>query len=207
MGQIFGYGEDAFTFWALKHKTPIILNSFQDQTAPSDCLYFYRPSFGRSGGEKSAEFGEFDAIIGSLENIYLIESKWDNLYRSKRDKIIIRKEQELRHLIFSWYLVHWDNKYSDNWSNFVKEYLSDFQRKYRKIIAPTGSVLATNLEFILHKLLDHCKGFSSEDSIRNVLLFFFNKDKSKPLSMIDDIFRVVNMDYSQDVVGNFITLD
>jgi len=83
MRQIIGYGEDAFTLWALKHKTSIILNSFQDQTAPSDCLFFYRPSFGRSGGEESAEFGEFDAIIGSSDNIYLIESKWDNSPDSK----------------------------------------------------------------------------------------------------------------------------
>ena len=47
MIKILGYGEDAFTLWALKHRTSKILEAFKEQTAPSDCLIFYRPSFGR----------------------------------------------------------------------------------------------------------------------------------------------------------------
>ena len=100
MGEIFGYGEDALTLWALKHHTSAILETFQDQTAPSNCIIFYRPSFGRSGGSKSAEFGEFDAILASSENVYLIESKWDNLSRFNKREITLRAEQKMRHRIF-----------------------------------------------------------------------------------------------------------
>ena len=73
-----GYGEDALTLWALKKQLTKILGTFKDSTDMVDCLVFYRPSFGRSGGPNSAEFGEFDAIVASKERIYLIESKWDN---------------------------------------------------------------------------------------------------------------------------------
>jgi hypothetical protein len=73
MPRIIGYGEDALTLWELQHKTKEILSEFRDKTAPQDCLVFYRPSFGRSGGVESAEFGEFDAIIAPKEKFYLVE--------------------------------------------------------------------------------------------------------------------------------------
>jgi len=131
MCKILGYGEDALTLWALKHRTSEILESFHDRTAPSDCLIFYRPSFGRSGGEDTAEFGEFDAILVSSECIYLIESKWGNLSRFNEDRIAIRSEQELRHRIFSWYITHWDEKYCKNWESFEKEHQYDFQKEFK----------------------------------------------------------------------------
>lgn len=77
----------------------------------------------------------------------------------------------------------------------------------RKTIALTGSLLAMNLEFILNKLLKHCKRFSSEDNIKNVLLFFYNKEKSTPPSKINRPFKLVSIDYSQEITGNFVTLD
>jgi len=208
MCKILGYGEDAFTLWALKHHTSDILKSFQDQTAPSDCLFFYRPSFGRSGGEHSAEFGEFDAILVSLENIYLIESKWDNLASFTKDEIVIRPEQKLRHRIFSWYIIHWDKKYSGDWQRFKKELLDDFQKNFpKKIIAPTESLLATNLQFILTTIQKHCRKISSERNIRNVLLFFYNKNRSTPPTKISKVFNLVSINYSQEITENFITLD
>ena len=57
---ILGYGEDPLTFWALKSKLSNILEKLEDESEPSDCLIFYRPSFGRSGGAQRAEFGEFE---------------------------------------------------------------------------------------------------------------------------------------------------
>ncbi len=48
MNEILGYEEDAFTFWALKRRTSEILKELKGQTEPSDCLIFFRPSFGRS---------------------------------------------------------------------------------------------------------------------------------------------------------------
>ena len=208
MSKILGYGEDALTLWALKQHISDILEKFQDQTTPANCLIFYRPSFGRSGGEKSAQIGEFDAILVSSENIYLIESKWDNLSRFQNDEITIRDEQELRHRIFSWYITHWDRKYSDNWENFTKEQMDDFQKKFTdKRIAPTNSLLARNLEFILSNLERCCKNFSSEHNIKNVLLFFHNRKLTTPPSKISGNFSLLSIDYSQEIMGNFITLD
>ena len=104
MCKILGYGEDALTLLALKSHMSKILERFEDKSDPSKCLVFYRPSFGRSGGEKSSEFGEFDAMVASLENIYLIESKWDNLSNNENYKVKIKNVQQLRHDIFSWSL-------------------------------------------------------------------------------------------------------
>jgi len=208
MCKFFGYGEDAFTLWALKQHKSEILNFFRDKTPPSDCLVFYRPSFGRSGGEHSAEFGEFDAILVSFENIYLIESKWDNLAGFKNNEIELRQEQKIRHRIFSWYISHWDKKYYDNWESFVKEQMYDFQKEFKeRKIAPTGSLLTTNLKFILNTLQKHCLKFSSERNIKNVLLFFYNKNKSKLPTKISKGFNLISIDYSKGIEGNFINLD
>ncbi len=95
MSKIFGSGEDTLTLWLLKHQESKILDEFKDYTKTSDCLAFYRPSFGRSGGEDSAEFGEFDAILVSLENLYLIESKWDfrgNLIKSFENGVCLKQD-------------------------------------------------------------------------------------------------------------------
>lgn len=46
--EMLGYSEDAFTFWALKRHLTEILEKLNDKTKPSDCLIFFRPSFGRS---------------------------------------------------------------------------------------------------------------------------------------------------------------
>lgn len=208
MDGFFGYGEDAFTLWALRHRKSEILKEFQDKTSPSDCLVFYRPSFGRSGEKISAQFGEFDAILVYLENIYLIESKWDNLANSKNEKITLRKEQKARHQIFSWYLTHWDENYSKNWENFEKEQNDYFQKDFKgKRLAPTGSITATNLEFILSMLLKHFGKPPSELSIKNVLLFFYNKKHSSSPTKIPEGFRLVAIDYSKEITGNFIYLD
>ena len=208
MCKILGYGEDAFTLWTLKHRTADILEAFQDQTTLSNCLIFFRPSFGRRGGEDSAEFGEFDAILASSENVYLIESKWDNLSDFNDEKVTIESVQKMRHRIFRWYLMRWDQKYSNDWEGFVRDHTSDFQKRFRgKKIAPGDSLLATNLQFILTMLQNHCGKLSSERNIKNVLLFFYNRTKSTPPIKISGNFNLVSIDYSQEIIGNFITLD
>lgn len=165
--KILGYGEDALTLWTLKQHVSKILNEFQDKTTISDCLVFYRPSFGRAGGENSSEFGEFDAIIASKENIYLIESKWDNLTEFNKTELILGKEQTLRHEIFSWYLIHWKKKYFGNWQAFVNEHQKDFKINHKTIAQ--NSLLSRNLESILNKIQEHC-GNISESSIKNIVI-------------------------------------
>jgi hypothetical protein len=209
ISKIFGYGEDAFTFWALRHRKSEILKQFNDKTPPSDCLVFYRPSFGRRGGGKSSEFGEFDAILVSLENIYLIESKWNNLSAFKEGKIVIKPEQKLRHHIFSWYVTHWDGKYEYDWKSFFEEQRNHFQKefgKYKKTIPHNDTVLARNLQFVLSKLRKHCVKFSSPQNIKNILLFFYNKNKSTTPVLNTEEFDLISIDYSKEIEGNFIEL-
>lgn len=206
--KMFGYGEDSFTLWALKRHTSDILEQFRDKTALSDCVIFYRPSFGRHSKESGAVFGEFDAIIASSENIYLIESKWDNLSEFTKGEFILRAEQKLRHHIFSWYVMHWNEKYFDKWEIFVKEQMEDFTTKFpKKKIAPTNSLLATNLQLTLSTLQKHCRKFLSQQNIKDVLLFFYNKNKSTAPTKITKGFNIISIDYSKEIKGNFITLN
>jgi hypothetical protein len=201
---IIGYGEDALTLWALKQRISKILNKFQDKTSVSDCLIFYRPSFGRHSKANSSVFGEFDAVIASKGNIYLIESKWDNLSEFNNEEFTLREEQTLRHKIFSWYLTHWSKKYSDNWQSFISEHQKDFKIK-NKTIAPKDSLLSRNLEFILNKIHEHCK-VVSENNIKNVLLFFYDSEKSKPPTKTNDAFKLIPINYEKEIKDNFVTL-
>jgi hypothetical protein len=204
MSRRVGYGEDALTLWALQHRIDDILREFKDNTAPDDCLVYYRPSFGRSGGEGSAEFGEFDAVIASRMNFYLIESKWDNGTKSGKETLTLRREQILRHNIFEWYLNHWGSKYSGNWQAFVDEEGKNF--RFGKKMAPAGSLLARNLESILSSLLEHCTICTAQNNVEDVLLFFYNAKNSRPLTDTNSMFRLVNIEYGKAFPDRFVTL-
>lgn len=142
-----------------------------------------------------------------MENIYLIESKWDNLSTFSNDEIVVKEEQELRHLIFSWYTTHWDKKYSEDWESFVKKHMYRFQKRFpKRKIAPPDSLLAKNLQFILTMLQKHYGKAPSVCDIKNVLLFFYNKNSSRPPTKISEGFNLVGIDYGEEVKGNFITL-
>lgn len=208
MSKLFGYGEDFLTLWAINEQLEIILEKFKDNSTTSDCFVFYRPSFGRSGGVGSAEFGEFDAIIASKEYIYLIESKWDNLSNYKKERVVLREEQLVRHKVFTWYLTHWSKKYSGKWQEFVENNKENFVsgKRLPKVQEGKQCILATNLEFILKRLLDHCRGFSSKANIMNVLLFFYNSEVSIPPNEVNADFTLIPLDYSKKTKGNFIEI-
>lgn len=207
MCRIFGYGEDALTLWALKNHIPDILKAVEDQTDPSDCLVFLRPSFGR-GRAGTAGFGEFDAILATSENVYLIESKWDAFRRwDARAEIHLRENQKLRHKVFRWYLMHWDAKYSGDWKSFIRDHNTELQDQFGKKLASSGKLLAQNLENVLIRICEHC-GKPKPGNIRNVLLFFYDKEiKSSPPSKVTENFELVSLDYSQALHGNFIILE
>ncbi len=198
-----GYGEDCLTLWALKNRISEIQNEFQDTTNP--LIIFYRPSFSKRGG-----FGEFDSIFASSKNIYLIESKWDNNSEFKNFKFPMKSEQEIRHRIFSWYLLNWNTKYINKWETFMKENRDNFHAQFpEKIIAPVKSLLARNIEYILTELQGHYGKKPEKENIKDVLLFFYNKNKnnSSSVALTDRGFKLVKIDYSQELVDNFINLD
>jgi hypothetical protein len=201
MGQILGYGEDALTLWLLKNKPNEILKRFNDETQPSDCLVFYRPSFGRSGGSDSAEFGEFDAILASRKNVYLIESKWDNHRHTNKITLRLRPEQTIRHNVFRWYLSNWNSTYSNDWVLFMKEKGAKFVSG--KTIAPANSLLAINLRHILGQLHEYCPNCSKDDNVKNILLFF-HSSKSKALEKTSEGFDVISVVYESR--SNYVIL-
>jgi len=205
--KIFGYGEDSLTLYALKCRMSQILREFNDRTSTSDCIRFYRPSFGRSGGKGSAEFGEFDAIVASRENVYLIESKW-HLYTHGT----IRPEQEWRHKIFKWYFKNWKREYLGNWELFVKKHKDIFKEEFpHKKIAPCEdrhpSLLANNLEFVLSKLQEHCRNFSGEQNIKDVLVLFYKGCKPPVKNEETKSFVRIFIDYNRIIEGDFIVLE
>lgn len=201
--KIVGYGEDALTLWALRQHTSKILEEFPDKTPISECIAFYRPSFGRCGRGNSI-FGEFDAIIASKQNVYLIESKWDNHNDFKNEEFSLKSHQILRHQIFVWYLTHWNKKYSGNWQSFVNEQKENFPFP-NKTIASNSSLLAQNLEHILTKIHEHCS-YLSESNIKNVFLFFYDSEKSTCPTKTNDSFKIIPIAYSREIEGNFVTM-
>src|SRR5687768_17566750 len=99
--EIFAYGEDALTLWAMQNKLAVILKKLGDTSDASQCQIFSRPSFGRRGGEKSSQFGEFDFIFLTKNGIYLGERKWHRSSEQIRNgNLKLRSEQQRRNEIF-----------------------------------------------------------------------------------------------------------
>ncbi len=205
--EILGYGEDALTLWAMKYKLSDIFSALHDPSNPSRYQVFFRPSFGRAGGEKSPQFGEFDFIILAENKLYLGESKWDHSSEKKtREDLRLRPEQLLRHKLFRCLVQAWlDGTYPD-WRSFINTAKACLQKKgINKPVAPENSLLAANLETILNII----KAFyHSIPQIENVLLYFCNDTGTqwKPLKAGED-FRIVTLDYSKAANRNYIQLN
>ena len=165
-----GYGEDALTYLALHAGRAGLLKKLQDETPPDECLVYFRPSFGRSGGPYSPQFGEFDGILRTQTCVYLIESKWNSVDRAQ-EIIILLDVQRLRHLIFTWLYENWcdvsENKCDLTWAEFVRARGQAFTEAFpHRPLAPDGSLLARNLYSILSEITQPRR------SVRNLLLYF-----------------------------------
>jgi hypothetical protein len=201
--EILGYGEDALTLWALKNYLPKILERLHDNTPQAKCLVFYRPSFGRAGGEGSAEFGEFDAIIATRSSVYLVESKWDSLGKSRIERIELEEAQKSRHDVFSWYVARWNSKYSNHWESFRSECEDDLWKKHKKKIPKEDSTLARNLKYVLDTLHGKLKP-SNTYIVKNVLLFFSLRKQDGPMTERD--FHLVNIVYGESLKHQFVAM-
>jgi hypothetical protein len=205
--EILAYGEDALTLWALKSKLEYILRELNDVSNPSECQAFFRPSFGRRGGDNSSQFGEFDFILLTTDCIYLGESKWDKSSEKIIDgKLKLREEQLLRHRLFKFYIEKYAyGQYKEEWQVFVNEsklHLSELG--ITKPIAPANSLLAKNLREIL-KLIR--KRYTDLPVIKNVLLYLHNNLSVNHLPQkVGNDFDVVSIDYSEGLIGNYIKL-
>src|SRR5690242_6627988 len=113
--KIVGYGEDALSLWALKHRLSALLSHLGDDSDLQGILVFLRPSFGRRGSSSFAEsavadspqFGEFDAIVRSPRGIYLIETKWNRSSGLEGGTAVLQQKQVFRHKVFRAYVNAW----------------------------------------------------------------------------------------------------
>lgn len=162
-GRVLSYGEDPLTFWVLTARLGEVLGQLHDPSPPEQAVVFYRPSFGRHGRAKDprdargprAEFGEFDAILGTHSATYLIESKWTGSSEAKGEALNLREEQIHRHRILRWYLETWRGKNPPSWDAFIGDHDHFFRMRFSgNKMAPLGTALAQNLEFVFRRLGD-----------------------------------------------------
>jgi hypothetical protein len=203
---ILGYGEDALTLWALKNKLPAMLEKLDDKSSLSECKALFRPSFGRRGGENKAQFGEFDFILLSKEQLYLGESKWHRSSENINNGLLeLREEQRLRHKVFRFYVEEWAFGKYTSWSEFEKAATIKLQTyNIYKPIAPAASLLRANLTTVLDIIKQH---FGILPPIKNVLLYLYYGSTTHlpPKSEATD-FEVVSIDCSEGVTENFVIL-
>jgi hypothetical protein len=189
---ITGYGEDFLTLWALTRKTKEVLTQLEDDTELEQCKLVYRPSFGRAGGsmkDQIAEFGEFDSILLTDKNAYLIESKWDgNGQRKKR--VNLEKTQVKRHEIFTWYLKNWPEEF--DWDQFIEKESKQFTQLFpENKLAPSSSILKKNLTEVISQV----KG----KTLHNVLMYFYcNEPQNLRLDYPNVTFKKVVLQYPKE---------
>ncbi len=177
-----GYGEDGLTFCALNEHLSKLLKLLKDPSEPDQCKVYYRPSFGRAGGSKSSQFGEFDAIVATDKTVFLFESKWDRAGRLSQ-VVTLKEVQALRHQIFDWLYQSWADWQEQceptNWEQFKQHYGDEFRQRFpSRPIAPSGSLLARNLEHVLRDLTNPRR------QIRNVVLYFHQVHHRPPERLV-----------------------
>lgn len=205
--QMLGYGEDALTLWAIQNKLSVILQAVNDSSDPSTCQVFFRPSFGRRGGDDSPQFGEFDFIILSKGQLLLGESKWDKSSEKLRDGVLqLRDEQKLRHRILKFYVEEWAFGSYSSWREFADKARVKLQLSgIAKPLAPENSLLAYNLQTVLRVIKKH---YPSLPDIRNVLLYLYNgATVEQPPEKASEGFELVLIDYSRDAFDHFIKIE
>lgn len=205
MMEIIAYGEDSLTLWALKTRIKEILHKLGDNTPDSQCIIFYRPSFGRRGGKKSSQFGEFDFIILSKNRLYLGESKWNRSKGVKNGILKLSYEQKLRHKILKFYIDQWFKDNYSYWKDFITKAKQEI-KKYgiNKPLAPEKSLLTSNLETILKIIKEN---YRKPPEIINILLYLHNKTTLDIPKKVDGDFKLVLVDYSQDTIDNLIKIE
>jgi hypothetical protein len=192
------YGEDGLTLWALKNELGKILKDLNDVTPVENCVIFYRPSFGRSGGKNSSQFGEFDFILLSKNHLYLGESKWDHSSEMIRKGCIhLRAEQALRNEIFQIYIEECSQE--SDWKSSASS-LSHRLESIGKKIPPSGSLLEKNLKDILRMI--RAKFQDQMPVIKHILLYLYDQtiqtNVPDKVSCEDDktTFQLIKLDYS-----------
>jgi len=203
----FVYAEDGLTLWALTNDLSQILKQLDDRSNTSDCQIFYRPSFGRSGGPNSPEFGEFDFIILSRDSIYLGESKWEESSELSHRTIALEPRQALRHCVLREYIQNYMANPIVDWPTFLYSMEEIFRSKgIQKMAAkPNKSITTKNLESFLGIVRSHFRGVPK---ITDILLFIHRKGRHDLLERVEPkSFEKVYVEFSEETdFGRFTNL-
>ena len=179
------YGEDGLTLKYTKEKLGEILQQLEDDSNPTDCTVFFRPSLGRG----RHGYGEPDAIIISREKAYIVEVKWDGgrelIGERKQSPVKLKDEQTRRHDIIRWYsdnLNFCEVPVGEEWDRFAEKYKPEFEREFefitkkgkkaKKSIPPSGSITSTNLRTLFGEI--------GNKKIEDVLLIFYRYSDKQP---------------------------
>ena len=185
--RVLSYGEDPLTYWALTQRLEEVFAQLGDPTSTNDAVVNYRPSFGRAAGP---QFGEFDAVVGTSDKTYLIEAKWHGSPEISGGTVTLRPEQYKRHEIFRWYRKAWSEMAPNDWDHFLETAGVAWAETYPDgRLAPSGSVLARNLEFVLGQL-------SGCGPAEDVVLFVGLEGTAVPHAVGAASFRLVTLTYS-----------
>ena len=196
MAQWFAYGEDPLTYWVLLNRLEFVLDQLGDTSDPGAATIFYRPSFGRSGSNNPnkprAEFGEFDAIVATPESIYPIEAKWCASPKKDGTTITLSEPQVIRHRVFAWYHARYI-EFNVSWDQFIEKYDSEFREAFPgKKLAPSESILADNIQFVLQKLALY------DEHIVDVLLYIHPEGSSAKVSVNPNTFVSISVPFTPD---------
>jgi hypothetical protein len=200
---IYGYGEDALTLWAFYHRLPALLSHLDDSSSPDDCILFFRPSFGRRGGDESSQFGEFDFILLTSNRLYLGEAKWDRSPEAIGNReIILRPEQLLRHTVFRQYVSEWSCGMYRSWDAFLAAAGANWPAD--KPMAPQGSLLSENLQKVLQTIQARFEGMPE---VVDVLLYLYDGATTEELpTRASAAFNLACIDYSASRFGNYVRM-
>jgi len=189
---IYGYGEDFLTLWAVKHKMLNIIEELEGKPYSNKPVVIYRPSFGRGGSLST--FGEFDLIFATTK-IYLVESKWEQSSEVRGPQgnrnISISDIQKTRHKKLKWYLIkssEYLNRNFNNWNDFRAQFNQEFNEKFQyrdkhgDIKYPTipkqTSILANNIYNVSKLLRDQISRSITADMIEDILLYFYSYEEN-----------------------------
>jgi hypothetical protein len=204
--KVYGYGEDALTLWALANRLEDILEQLGDESKQEDCQVFYRPSFGRSGGENSSQFGEFDFVVLSKNRLYLGESKWDRSSLRIKDGVVLLDEtQAKRHRVFKAYVEHCAFGDCEPWEEFKER----SEPLIGRPIPGEDSLLASNLKEMMKAIREYYHGLQSSVEPVDVLLYLHRgQDAERLPRTVTDDFKLACINYSQaEMLGNYITIE
>lgn len=193
--QLLGYGEDSWTFVALKNNLKQIIIQLEGSENVSDVTVLYRPSFGRKTG-----IGEFDFIIASANKVYFGESKMSMGKKASRPIKLkdcqLKRHDAMHRIIELWFHSPIDDQALSN--------LSCIQLGF-----PVPSIDST-----LYKNLNSFVNFLSSKYIMcpelvNVLLVFSDRPIDGGSTSTIGNFSVINMiirDHGEIILPNYVNM-